>query len=65
MISSQGIRLPLPGDPGLGANLLMFGKGFEPYINIEQRSGKWQKAGEDKEEEKSEMFVRLGALAYF
>lgn len=48
---------------GLGADLAMMGKGWNPYVAIVNRSGKFQKATDPtKEESKSEMWFRIGVL---
>jgi hypothetical protein len=48
---------------GLGANLHMMGKGWSPFIAILSHSGKWaDPADATKEETKSNMMIKLGAL---
>lgn len=48
---------------GLGANLHMMGKGWSPFVAIIGQSGKWaDPADATKEETKSNMMIKLGAL---
>jgi hypothetical protein len=46
---------------GVGADLHMMGKGWSPFVAIIGRSGKWDD-GAGKEETKSDMTVKIGAL---
>lgn len=47
---------------GVGTDLHMMGKGWSPFVAIVGRSGKWDD-GAGKEETKSDMTVKIGALA--
>jgi hypothetical protein len=46
---------------GIGADLNMFGDGFNPYIALVNQSGKWMEGADEKT--KSEMMIKIGALA--